>query len=64
MKYAAIVLMILISQPVTASDSSKCYAINDMDAKNFCLAKARNDRSMCYTIQGSALRSQCLAEVG
>lgn len=64
MKYAIVILTLLAAQSAVAADASQCYAINDMDAKNFCLAKARNDRSMCYTIQSSALRSQCLAEVG
>jgi hypothetical protein len=64
MKLAIAIIITLLVPAAQASDAGKCYAINDMDAKNFCLAKARKERSMCYTIQSSALRSQCLAEVG
>lgn len=49
--------------PAIATDAGSCYAINDADARAYCLAKARRDSGTCYTIQSSAMRSQCLAEV-
>lgn len=46
-----------------AADSGACYAIQDADARSYCLARARRDVSACYTIQRADLRSQCLSEV-
>lgn len=49
--------------PAVAADAASCYAIQDADARVYCLAKARQEPSACYSIQSSGLRSQCLAEV-
>lgn len=46
-----------------AVEASSCYAINDADARAFCLAKAHGNPSGCYSIQAGDLRSLCLAEV-
>lgn len=46
-----------------AADAGACYAIQDADARAYCLAKAHGDPARCYSIQSSGLRSQCLAEV-
>lgn len=49
--------------PAVASDAGACYAIQDADARQYCLAKARREAGQCYAIQSSGLRAQCLAEV-
>ncbi|MEB0076308.1 hypothetical protein QN386_06895 [Pseudomonas sp. CCI3.2] len=46
-----------------AVDASSCYAINDADARAYCLAKAHGNPSGCYSILAGDLRSMCLAEV-
>lgn len=46
-----------------AADAGSCYAISSMDARTYCLAKARHDPGMCYAIQSADMRAQCLAEV-
>lgn len=47
----------------SAEDTGSCYAITDMDARTWCLAKAHKDPGQCFSIQGSSARSMCLAEV-
>lgn len=61
--YTLFLLIASCSHPVLASDAGSCYAIGDADARQYCLAKARQDPATCYAIQNSGLRSQCLAEV-
>lgn len=63
MKYLLSCFFIVFTSPSFASDAGSCYAINDADARQYCLAKARQDAATCYAIQNSGLRSQCLAEV-
>lgn len=53
----------LISATSYTSGAGACYNIQDADARAYCIAKARGDRSPCYNIQKPDLRSLCLAEV-
>lgn len=46
-----------------ATDAGACYAVQDADARTYCLSKAHHDPARCYAIQNAGLRSQCLAEV-
>lgn len=45
------------------ADAGSCYAVNEPDARAYCLARVRKDPGMCYAVQRSDLRAQCLAEV-
>ena len=38
-----------------------CYQIQNQDAKNFCLATAKNDNSYCYQISKQDEKNMCLA---
>ncbi len=64
MKVCVFALMMLMAAPAAADDTNACYTIADADMRNFCLAKAKNERSICATIQRGDLRAQCMAEVG
>lgn len=64
MKKLIAVVALFSSMSIAAADTGPCYSIGDADARNYCIAKAKNDRSVCYTIQRSDMRAQCLAEVG
>lgn len=54
--------MIYIVAPARADDAGACYTITNMDARNYCIAKARHQPGMCYAIQRGDLRAECLAE--
>ena len=43
--------------------ASRCYAVKDQDARNYCLAQAKRDYGYCYHIKNSDGRNQCLAEI-
>lgn len=60
---ALIVAAFALSPSGVKANAGACYTIDNADARNYCLAKARKEPSMCYTIQSSSIRSQCLAEV-
>lgn len=60
---AASILLALSSGASSASDAIACYAIDDADARTYCLARARRDPSQCYAIQRPDVRAQCRAEV-
>lgn len=64
MKKLIAVLVLFYATSTAAADTGPCYSIGDADARNYCIAKAKNERSICYTIQKSDMRAQCLAEVG
>jgi hypothetical protein len=49
----------LASLAHAAGDS--CYQIQNQDAKNFCLATAKNDNSYCYQISKQDEKNMCLA---
>jgi hypothetical protein len=38
-----------------------CYQIQNQDAKNFCLATAKNDGNYCYQISKQDEKNMCLA---
>lgn len=58
----AVLAMLYIVAPARAADASACYSIANMDARSFCIAKARKEPGMCYSIQRADLRAQCLSE--
>lgn len=61
-KYIILAALLLNAGAAFAGDSSACYSIQDADARNHCLAKARQQSSQCYAIQDSQRRAECQAE--
>lgn len=61
--FAAALGTVLFVKGAAANQSGSCYAIQDADARQYCLAKARREPAQCYAVQRADLRSQCLAEV-
>ena len=55
----AMLLLTLASLVNAAGDN--CYQIQHQDAKNFCLATAKNDNSYCYQISKQDEKNMCLA---
>lgn len=55
-------VMLWVSHPVFA-DASRCYAIQNSDQKNYCLAYAKNQKSYCYSIRENDSKQFCLAEL-
>lgn len=64
MKLCVFLAALMLATQAVAGDTSACYSIGNADMRNYCLAKAKNDRSICATIQSGDLRAQCMAEVG
>lgn len=60
---AAALGTVLFVKGAAANQSSSCYSIQDADARQYCLAKARREPAQCYAVQRADMRSQCLAEV-
>ena len=56
---AAIVCLVTSTLAHAAGDS--CYQIQNQDAKNFCLATAKNDSNYCYQISKQDEKNMCLA---
>ena len=56
-----IVCLISLTLTLTHAAGENCYQINNPDAKNFCLATAKNDPSYCYQISGHDQKNMCLA---
>ena len=60
-------LAIIISSLITTTPShaagDNCYSISNSDAKNLCLATAKNDASYCYSISNQDQKNMCLAVV-
>ena len=54
-----IICLSLVSLVHAAGDN--CYQIQNQDAKNFCLATAKNDNSYCYQISKQDEKNMCLA---
>ena len=53
---------VCISLPSLANAAGdNCYQIQNQDAKNFCLATAKNDNSYCYQISKQDEKNMCLA---
>ncbi len=54
-----VIFLSLASLAHAAGDS--CYQIQNQDAKNFCLATAKNDSNYCYQISKQDEKNMCLA---
>ena len=53
---------IFLSMPILLhAASDNCYQIQNQDAKNFCIATAKNDNSYCYQISKQDEKNVCLA---
>jgi hypothetical protein len=65
MAWLVFVLAVTLLGPIAAfaADSGACYAIQDSDARTYCLARAHRESGRCYSIKSADTRSQCLAEV-
>ena len=59
MYFFALISFLLASLAHAAGDN--CYQIQNQDAKNFCLATAKNDNSYCYQISKQDEKNMCLA---
>jgi len=53
------IYLLLASLANAAGDN--CYQIQNQDAKNFCLATAKNDNNYCYQISKQDDKNMCLA---
>ena len=56
-------LAVLFATTATLAHAAgdNCYQIQNQDAKNFCLATAKNDNSYCYQISKQDEKNMCLA---
>jgi len=61
---AIVALFVFFVSLADAGDVSRCYVISNPDARNYCRAVAKGDRSICATIQDADLRALCQAETG
>lgn len=59
----AVALTAAFASGTMAADTGACYAINDPDARTYCLARAHREPATCYAIQRADTRAACLAEV-
>ena len=59
----AIGIALLLTTPRVNANESNCYSIQNSDAKNSCLALAKNQDSYCYSIRESDAKNLCLAQV-
>ena len=62
MKFLLMLVLLLNTFPVHANESH-CYSIKNSDAKNSCLALAKNQDSYCYSIREADSKNLCLAQV-
>ena len=46
---------------MTSAPGSECFAIQDDDRRNACLASLKSDKSYCYKITNAETREGCLA---
>eukprot|EP01036_Dinobryon_divergens_P050144 gene50144-67144_t len=60
-KFLAIIIASLITTSPLHAAGDQCYSINNPDAKNFCLATARNEANYCYSISNQDQKNMCLA---
>jgi hypothetical protein len=59
---AVVVIMLSMSLATLAhAAGDNCYQIQNQDAKNFCLATAKNDSNYCYQISKQDDKNMCLA---
>jgi hypothetical protein len=61
MRRSAKLLLVVAIAWTTTSPASECYAIQDADRRNACLASAENDQYHCFKIRDADLREACLA---
>ena len=61
MKAVAVVILSMYIASLTHAAGDNCYQIQNQDAKNFCLATAKNDNSYCYQISKQDEKNMCLA---
>ena len=59
----AIGIALLLTTPRVHANESNCYSIQNSDAKNSCLALAKNQDSYCYSIRESDAKNLCLAQI-
>ena len=55
------VLIALATATLVNAAGDNCYQIQNQDAKNFCLATAKNDSNYCYQISKQDEKNMCLA---
>ena len=60
-KLFAVIIASLITITLTHAAGENCYQIQNQDAKNFCLATAKNDSNYCYQISKQDEKNMCLA---
>lgn len=58
------IFMALVMIPVAHASESNCYSIHNSDSKNYCLAKAKQQKSYCYSIRESDTKNLCFAQIG
>ena len=54
-------LLALATATLAHAAGENCYQIQNQDAKNFCLATAKNDSNYCYQISKQDEKNMCLA---
>ena len=54
-------LIALVTATLANAVGDNCYQIQNQDAKNFCLATAKNDNNYCYQISKQDDKNMCLA---
>jgi len=59
LKFTIVVLGLMVASVAQAD----CYAIKNVDNKNVCLAKTKNQSSYCYSVRNNDIKNNCLAEV-
>jgi len=57
----AAAIVCLVTSTLAHAVGDNCYQIQNQDAKNFCLATAKNDNSYCYQISKQDEKNMCLA---
>ena len=57
----AAAIVCLVTSTLAHAVGDNCYQIQNQDAKNFCLATAKNDISYCYQISKQDEKNMCLA---
>ena len=58
----AIGVALLLTTPKVHANESNCYSIQNSDAKNSCLALAKNQDSYCYSIRESDSKNLCFGQ--
>ena len=53
--------MSLVIQGSAGANCSRCYQIQNPDAKNFCIARCKSSVSYCYQIRTPDKKNHCIA---